>query len=185
MIRTILGKSSLKKWINRYFDNESLMLTISKPHQKLSRLTFEKSNLEVIISEIINIVNRYVFGKNKRFEFLEGIIVEENIHGRPHYHILLHKPEKMDFDRFMNKLGKVERLLCNEDSQLNLSKYNLTTRMQDLLSKPCYGSFAKVSQIHDNLAGYLTKTISNYYFLQGRAFDRANDKLDLYVDFYR
>ena len=57
MKRTILVKSKFKSWINQLFDNESLMLTISEPHQKLSRLTLEKSNLEVIISEIINIVN--------------------------------------------------------------------------------------------------------------------------------
>lgn len=128
MTRTKLGKSECEKWMNENFDNESLMLTISEPHQKLSKLSLEKSNLEVIISEIINIVNRYVFGKYKRFEFLRGIIVEENIYGRPHYHILLNKPENMNFDIFLKKLRKVERLLCNEDSQLNSSKYNLTTR---------------------------------------------------------
>jgi len=185
MKRIILGKSVFKRWINRYFDNETLMLTISEPHQKLSKLTLEKSNLEVIISDILNIVNRYVFGKNKRFEYLRGIIVEENIHGRPHYHILLHKPEKMDFDRFVIKLEKVERLLCNENSQLNLHKYSLTASIRNLLSQPCYDSYAKVSKFHNKLASYLSKTVSNYYILQGRAFSRTNDNLDLYVDFYQ
>lgn len=185
MKRTILGKSIFKRWINQFFDKELLMLTISEPHQKLSKLTSEKSNLEVIISEIINIVNRYVFGKNKRFEYIRGIIVEENIHGRPHYHILLLKPEEMDFERFKNKLEKVERLLCNENSQLNLNKYSLTTSIRNLLSQPCYDSFAKVSKFHNKLASYLSKTVSNYYILQGRAFNRTNDNLNLYVDFYQ
>lgn len=92
----------------------------------------------------------------------------------------------MDFDRFVIKLEKVERLLCNENSQLNLNKYSLTASIRNLLSQPCYDSYyAKVSKFHNKLAGYLSKTVSNYYILQGRAFNRANDRLDLYVDFYQ
>jgi hypothetical protein len=75
---TRIDKTDISNLINGFDGNESLMLTISEPHIRLGRLAIEGRNLEPIINEIIRLVNRYVFGKYKKYESLNGIVIEEN-----------------------------------------------------------------------------------------------------------
>lgn len=54
------------------------MPTISEPHVRIHRLLANGNNLEPLIDQIIILINKYVFGKHKRFESLQGIVIEEN-----------------------------------------------------------------------------------------------------------
>ena len=87
-----IEKYELQQWIEKFNQDDSLMLTISEPHIRINRLLAQGDNLEPVIDQIIKFVNRYVFGKHKRFEFIKGLIVEENPDTQPHYHILLKRP---------------------------------------------------------------------------------------------
>jgi hypothetical protein len=179
-----ISKRELVDWINEFNNDEVLMLTISEPHAKLHNLTIDGIYLEPVIDAIIKLVNRFVFGKNKKFEALNGIVIEENFLLRPHYHILLYKPVNMNFENFKHKLEQISARLCEENFQLDLRDSNLSQYIQKSLSKPCYDKFARVTEVHGNIGSYLTKkTVSSkYYILQGRKFNRANDCLDLKIN---
>ena len=181
---TRMRKSDFKEFIKEFKENESLMLTISEPHIRLKKFTIEGKNLEPIINEIIRLVNGYVFGKNKHYEFLKGIVVEENKFFRPHYHIIFKKPIGMEFDSFKRKLEQIAKRLCDENFELDLSDSNFSTRMKERLSKPCYDKFAKVTNGHGNLDGYLTKQNAFFYILQERGFKRERDILEFKVNRY-
>jgi hypothetical protein len=159
------------------------MLTISEPHAKIKRVLANGNNLEPVIDQIIKFVNRYVFGKHKRFEFIKGLIVEENPDTQPHYHILLKRPESMDFNVFKYKMEQASNRLCLDNFRLDLSDSNLSSRLKDALSMPCYDAFSKVTEVHKNIGSYLTKERANYYVLQGRKFSRRTDCLDLRVNY--
>ena len=79
---------------------DSLMLTIAKPHAKANHLNLTVKDMEPIISKIINMANSAVFGKHKHFEFLRGIIVCESVKKEPHFHIILNKPQHLNFEKF-------------------------------------------------------------------------------------
>jgi len=178
-----LEKTKLQQWIEKFHQNNSLMLTISKPHKRINRLIANGDNLESVIDQIIKLVNRYVFGKHKRFEFLRGLIVEENPLIQPHYHILINKPENMEFNVFKRKMEQVSSRLCSEDFELDLRDSNLTNSLKNTLSMPCYDKFSKVTEIHENIGSYLTKGIANYYILDGRKFSRKDECLNLWVSY--
>lgn len=181
-------QSELIHWINKFNRNgSSLMLTISEPHKRLGRYAIEGGNLEPIIDEAIRLINARVFGKNRRFQSLNGLVVEENQYFRPHYHILLSKPEHMEFDIFKKRLSSIANLMCNENFEFDLSKSNFSQKTKKRISKPCYERYAIVTDYHENLASYLTKELqfANYYILQGRGFNRVEDKLNLKVIKYR
>jgi len=173
-------------WINIFNNDEVLMLTISEPHAKLHNLVNDGIYLEPVIDAIIKLVNRFVFGKNKKFEALNGIVIEENSLLKPHYHILLYKPVNMNFENFKHKLEQISARLCEENFQLDLRDSNLSQDIKKSLSKPCYNKFARVTEVHENIGSYLTKRTINskYYILQGREFSRKNDYLDLKINPY-
>ncbi|SFI39932.1 hypothetical protein [Nitrosomonas sp. Nm34] len=177
-------KSDIRKFINKFKENDSLMLTISEPHIRLKKFAIEGITLEPIIDEIIRLVNRFVFGKNKKYESLKGIVVEENMYFHPHYHIILKKPEGMEFDPFKRKLEQIAERLCEKDFILDLSGSNISSKTKERLSKPCYDKFAKVTEVHGNLDNYLTKQGAFYYILQGREFKRERDILELRVNIF-
>lgn len=179
-------QSEMIQWINEFNHNGSLMLTISEPHKRLKGYAIEGTNLEPIIAQIIKLSNASVFKKNIRHESLDGLIVEESPHFRPHYHILFSKPEKIEFDVFKKRLSSIANLMCNENFKFDLSKSNFSQKTKERISKPCYDGYAKVSDYHENLASYLTKDLgfANYYMLQGRGFSREKDKLALRVTKY-
>lgn len=178
-----IEKYKLQQWIEELTQYNSLMLTISEPHAKIKRVLAKGNNLEPVIDQIIKFVNRYVFGKHKRFEFIKGLIVEENPDTQPHYHILLKRPESMDFNVFKYKMEQASNRLCLDNFRLDLSDSNLSSRLKDVLSMPCYDAFSKVTEVHENIGSYLTKERANYYLLQGRKFSRRTDCLDLRVTY--
>jgi hypothetical protein len=178
-----IEKYELQQWIEELTQYNSLMLTISEPHAKIKRVLANGNNLEPVIDQIIKFVNRYVFGKHKRFEFIKGLIVEENPDTQPHYHILLKRPESMDFNVFKYKMEQASNRLCLDNFRLDLSDSNLSSRLKDALSMPCYDAFSKVTEVHKNIGSYLTKERANYYVLQGRKFSRRTDCLDLRVNY--
>lgn len=180
-----IEKYKLQQWIEELTQYNSLMLTISEPHAKIKRVLANGNNLEPVIDQIIKFVNRYVFGKHKRFEFIKGLIVEENPDTQPHYHILLKRPESMDFNVFKYKMEQASNRLCLDNFRLDLSDSNLSNDIKNTLSAPCYNNFSKVTEIHENIGSYLTKDMANYYIINGRKFSRRNDHLDLWVCFYR
>jgi hypothetical protein len=178
-----IEKYKLQQWIEELTQYNSLMLTISEPHAKIKRVLANGNNLEPVIDQIIKFVNRYVFGKHKRFEFLKGLIVEENKFFSPHFHILFYKPESMDFNVFKYKMEQASNRLCSEDFKFDLSDSNLSNDIKNTLSSPCYNKFSKVTEIHENIGSYLTKDMANYYIINGRKFNRKNDHLELWVNF--
>ena len=178
-----IEKYELQQWIEELTQYNSLMLTISEPHAKIKRVLANGNNLEPVIDQIIKFVNRYVFGKHKRFEFLKGLIVEENKFFSPHFHILFYKPESMDFNVFKYKMEQASNRLCLDNFRLDLSDSNLSSRLKDVLSMPCYDAFSKVTEVHKNIGSYLTKKRANYYLLQGRKYSRKDDCLDLRVNY--
>lgn len=183
MINIEIRKAILKEWIEEFNEGNSLMLTISEPHARIHRLLAHGNNLEPVIDKIIKLINRYVFGKHKRFESLQGIVFEKDPFIQPHYHILIKRPDSMEFDVFKDKLEKVTNRLCSEDFRLDLSDSTLNPKIKNALSMPCYNSFAKVTEVHERIGSYLTKERANYYLLQGRKFSRKDDNLNLWVNY--
>ena len=178
-----IEKYELQQWIEKFNQDDSLMLTISEPHIRINRLLAQGDNLEPVIDQIIKFVNRYVFGKHKRFEFIKGLIVEENKFFSPHFHILFYKPESMDFNVFKYKMEQASNRLCLDNFKFDLSDSNLSNDIKNTLSSPCYNKFSKVTEIHENIGSYLTKDMANYYIINGRKFNRKNDHLELWVNF--
>lgn len=183
MINIEIPKVTLREWIEELTQYNSLMLTISEPHARINRFLANGNNLEPVIDQIIKLINRYIFGKHKRFDSLMGIVIEENPLSQPHYHILFNKPESMDFNVFKYKMEQASNRLCLDNFRLDLSDSNLSSKLKDVLSTPCYDTFCKVTEVHDNIGSYLTKERANYYLLQGRKFSRRTDCLDLRVNY--
>lgn len=73
--------------------------------------------------------------------------------------------------------------LCSENFRFDQNDSNLSKGIKKTLSMPCYNSFAKVSEVHENIGSYLTKERANYYLLQGRKFSRKEDNLNLWVNY--
>lgn len=172
----------MAKWITNIGKN-SLMLTISEPHAKTHNLDLSLTNLEPIVSDIIKLANSFVFGKHKRFIFLKGIIVCENLKKEiPHFHVVFMKPENIDFDIFKSKLEKIAHKLCKEEFVFDLKHTYLCSKKKYLLSQPCYEKFVKVSNSHENIGRYLTKSWdASYFILNDRAVNFEKDKIDLFV----
>lgn len=183
MINIDITKVTLREWIEELTQYNSLMLTISEPHARINRVLANGNNLEPVIDQIIKLINRYIFGKHKRFEALNGIIVEEDPLFQPHYHILFNKPESMKFNVFKYKMEQASNRLCLDIFKLDLSDSNLNHKIKNALSTPCYDTFCKVTEVHENIGSYLTKSRANYYVLQGRKFCRKDDSLNLWVNF--
>ena len=183
MINIDITKVTLKEWIGEFTKYDSLMLTISEPHARIHRLLANGNNLEPLIDQIIKLINRYIFGNHKRFESLQGIVIEEHSLFQPHYHILLKKPEFMEFDVFKYKTEQVSNRLCSENFKFDLNDSNLSNGIKNTLSMPCYDAFSKVTEVHENIGSYLTKERANYYLLQGRKFCRKDDCLNLRVNY--
>ena len=127
--------------------------------------------------------NSAAFGKHKHFEFLRGIIVCESVKKEPHFHIILNRPQHLDFDTFNEKLTKVSTRLCDENFKFDLGDSYLTSINQYFLTTPCYKDFAKTSIAHDGLGEYLTKEYSYYYFLENRKVNFDTSRIPVYVDF--
>lgn len=178
-----IDKSQIRGWINKFDKQEILMLTISEPHARINRLLANGDNLEPVIDQIIKLINRYIFGKHKRFEALNGILIEEDPLFQPHYHILFNKPESMEFNVFKYKMEQASNRLCLDNFRLDLSDSNLNHKIKNTLSTPCYDTFCKVTEVHENIGSYLTKSRANYYVLQGRKFSRKDDCLNLWVNY--
>lgn len=178
-----IAKYKIQEWIEKFDQDKVLMLSISEPHIRINRLIANGNNLEPVIDQIIKLVNRYVFGKHKKFESLNGIIVEENPIIQPHYHILFCKPDNMEFDVFKRKMEQVSIRLCSEDFKLDLRESNLSTSIKNTLSMPCYSTYSKATEVHENIGSYLTKGLAKYYILNGRKFSRKDNDLDLWVNF--
>lgn len=178
-----ITQSEMDQWINKFNRGGLLMLTISRPHSKLRSYAIRGENLEPIIDEIIRLVNACVFGKNRRFEVLDGLVIEEKQYLYPHYHIIFSKPADMVFNIFKKRMCSIANLMCNENFIFDLSRSNFSQKTKDRLSKPCFDKFAMVTDYHENLANYLTKELqhANYYILQSRGFNRERDKLALNV----
>ena len=178
-----INKSQIIKWLNKYDKNDLLMLTISEPHARINRSLAHGDNLEPVIDQIIKFINGYVFGKHKKFVSLNGIVIEENPLIRPHYHILLIRPESMEFNVFKYKMERASNRLCSENFKFDLSDSNLNYKIKNAFSMPGYDTFCKVTEVHENIGSYLTKSRANYYVLQGRKFSRKDDCLDLRVNY--
>lgn len=183
MIRTIINREEMANWI-REVGTDGAMLTISKPHEKLKHLNLEQTHMEPIVSRIIELASRFVFGKHKRFEALQGVMVCENPKFRPHFHIVFRKPEGIDVGKFKGKLKKLESRLCNQNFRFDLSDSKLSDVLKEKFATPCYGDFVKVTDTHENLGSYLTKEYANYYLLDGRKLVMRDSKIDLYVNFH-
>lgn len=183
MKRTIITREEMANWI-RDLGRDGVMLTISEPHAKLHHLNLEQWHMESIVDRIIELASKFVFGKHKRFEALQGIMVCENPKFRPHFHIVFKKPEGMDRAKFKDKLVKLATRLCDPDFVFNFldakSPYQLTTAM----ATPCYDTFVKVTDTHENTGKYLTKEYAHYYLLNGRKLVLKDSKIDLFVSFY-
>lgn len=82
--RVRMTKNDLVQWI---IDKsaDAMMLTISKPHCKARALQIEAWHMEPIVSQIVSLTNRYVFGKHKRAESLTGMVVIEHVPLDPHF----------------------------------------------------------------------------------------------------
>ena len=142
----VIGKTEYSNWIKN-ISVDSLMLTISEPHIKTKHLELTVKDMEPIISKIISMANSAAFGKDKHFEFLKGIIVCENVKEekeQPHFHIILNKPQHLNFGKFQEKITKVSTSLCDKNFKFDLSdsyltfinKYFLTNHaMKDLLKR--------------------------------------------------
>ena len=183
MKRTIISKEEMADWI-REVGTDGVMLTISEPHAKLKRLNLEQRHMEPIVSRIIELANRAVFGKHKRFEALQGLMVCENPKFRPHFHIILKKPEGMDKVKFKEKLVKLAKRLCNPEFVFNFSNTSSPYQLTTAIATPCYEGFVKATDAHENSGNYLTKEYAHYYLLNGRGFVMKDSKIDLFVDFY-
>lgn len=175
-----ISKEEFSKWI-LYVAENSLMLTISEPHAKTKHLELTVENMQPIISKIVLMANNSVFTKHKHFEFLRGVVVAENVHKQPHFHILFKKPNGLEFDKFESRLTKVANKLCNAEFHFDLTDSYLNSRIKYFLSNPCYDRFAKVSNTHEFTGNYLTKQYAYYYVLDDRGVKFADTQLHIFV----
>lgn len=194
-----INKNDLAQWI-RDASVDGLMLTISRPHAKLNHLPDEEQkaaakmvmkkieaiHMEPIVSQIVTLANQYVFGKNKHFDYLKGLVTCQHWHQFPHFHITFQKPIKMDFDVFEKKLTQLATRLDKESFTF---KFKGRCRYYDpliykTLMRPCYPGFVHVSRGHEGLGRYLTREHAKYFILAGRDFNLDRDRLDVFVDFY-
>ena len=178
----VISGTKYSKWINE-ISNDSLMLTIAKPHAKTDHLNLTVKDMEPIISKIISMANSAAFGKHKHFEFLKGMIVCESVTKHPHFHILLNKPEHLEFDNFYEKITKVSTKLCDKNFKFDLRNSYLESQIRYFLSTPCYDRFAKTTIAHDSLGNYLSKEYAYYYLLENRKVNFATSRIPVYVDF--
>ena len=178
----VISRDEMADWIQEV-GTDGAMLTISEPHAKLHHLNLEQRHLEPLVDRIIELASKFVFGKHKRFEALQGVMVCENPKSSPHFHIVFKKPEGIDRAKFKDKLVKLESRLCNEKFRIDLSDSNLPTVLKEQLSTPCYGDFVRVTDTHENTGSYLTKEYANYYLLDGRKLVMKDSKIDLFLDF--
>jgi hypothetical protein len=178
-----INKKELADWI-RDFGTGGVMLSISEPHARSGYLNLEQWHMEPIVSYIIELASKQVFGKHKRFEALQGVMVCESPMSRPHFHIVFKKPEGMDRARFKDKLEKLATKLCDESFEFNLSNSTLPDGLKKVLATPCYDNFVKATDAHENSGSYLTKEYAHYYLLNGRKLVMEDSKINLFVDFY-
>lgn len=188
--RVNISSKEMASWIHDIGEN-SLMLTISEVHARCSTTKLDLKDLEPIVSSIINSANKMVFGKNKHFEFLKGIIVQEfgnneskkNKYENPHFHILLEKPEFLDFETFETKLLKVEEKYSDKDYGFYLTNTPLSEWKKGILATPCYEKFIKVTKTHANIGSYLTKSYkSQFFILNGRGVNFKENEIKVYFD---
>ena len=139
--------------------------------------------MEPIISKIIYMANSATFGKHKHFEFLRGMIVCENLKTQPHFHMILNRPQHLEFDKFKEKITKVSTRLCDKNFKFDLTDSYLTSANRFFLITPCYEGFAKTTIAHDGLGKYLTKQYSQYFALQSRKVDFETSRIPVYIDF--
>ena len=112
-----INGNEVEEWIDTIVKSpeESMMVTVSKPHARCCNYNLSSSSLEPIIQRIIKLSNKNVFGKNKKFEALKGIVIEETEDGGiPHYHIVFQRPVNIDYETFKYRLKKIVRLLNDE-----------------------------------------------------------------------
>ena len=178
----VIGKTEYSNWIKN-ISVDSLMLTISKPHAKTNHLNLTVKDMEPIVSKIITMANSAAFGKHKHFEFLKGMIICESVEKHPHFHILLNKPEHLEFDKFNEKISKVSTRLCDEKFKFDLQNSYLKSDVKYFLSTPCYDRFAKTTITHDSLGKYLSEEYSYYYVLENRKVNFDTSRIPVYVDF--
>ena len=188
--RVNISSKEMASWINDIGEN-SLMLTISELHARCSTTKLDLNDLEPIVSDIINTANKMVFGKNKHFEFLKGIVVQEfgskesnkNKYQNPHFHILFEKPETLDFKTFESKLLKVEEKYSDKDYGFYLTNTPLSEWKKGILVSPCYDRFVKITETHPNTGRYLTKSYkSRFFILNGRGINFKENEIKVYFD---
>ena len=182
-MKTRITRNELADWI-RDTGKDSLMLTISEPHAKAHHLTLELKHMEPIVSQIVGMANRYVYGKHKHFESLKGVVVSEGGKQNPHFHIIFQKPACKDFEDFKRKLTNIATMLCDENFRFDFSESFLPARYKKVLAQPCYSTFVKVSNAHENIGSYLSKSVAEYFLLTGREVSFEDTKINLFVDFY-
>ncbi len=163
---------------------DGMMLTISRLSARFKRLTIEDRHMEPIVSRIIELANKAVFGKHKHVEYLRGIVVSEGCQVRPHYHIVFSKPEDMDPLWLRTKLKQLEPSLCDVNFKFDLAHSGFSRMFCSALSNPCYPDFVRFTDTHERTGDYLTKQPSRYYVLSHRGLNIKDDLHDLYVDFH-
>lgn len=122
-MKLTINQRDLATWIQQA-SNDGLMLTISRPHAKANHLAIESRHMEPIISRIVDLANRFVFGSHKRFDYLKGIIVQEGGRLFPHFHIVFQRPLKMDMDIFQHKLTQLATRLSDPAFTFDLSHHS-------------------------------------------------------------
>lgn len=182
-MKLTMNQIDLAEWIQEA-SRDGLMLTISRPHARADHLAIESTHMEPIISRIVGLANRFVFGKHKRFDFLKGIVVQEGGRLFPHFHIAFQKPVAMDIDTFQHKLSQLATRLCDPDFEFDLSDSYLSKAYQRALTKPGFPTFARVSPVHERLGGYLTAECAKYFQIHDRSFNLQRDQIQIYVDFH-
>ena len=177
-----INKHEVADWIGGISD-QALMLTIAKPHAKALNLRLDDSHLQHLLRRIIEMANHRVFGRDKRYEFMRGLVVMEQSPLHPHFHIVFRKPEAMEFETFKRRLGNFADRLCDPDFELDLSDAPLHPCMRKALSRPCYPAFAKLTDTHANTGAYLTKQFkARYYALNGRRLSIYDDRLEVLIN---
>lgn len=177
-----ITRTDYSNWIKN-ISIDSLMLTISEPHIKTKHLKLTVMDMEPIISKIIDMANSATFGKYKHYEFLRGIIVCENVTKEPHFHIILNRPQHLEFDKFNEKITKVSTKLCDKNFKFDLRDSYLKSDVKYFLTTPCYEGFAKTTIAHERLGRYLTDEYAFYYFLENRKVNFETSRIPVYVDF--
>lgn len=183
-MKTIVTKAEMAEWI-KDISNDGVMMTISEPHARSKYLNLELSHMEPVVNRIIELASKSVFGKHKRFDALNGIIVCEHVKSQPHFHIIFQKPVDKEFEIFKSKLTKLADRLCDSRFEFNLTDSYLPARVKKALTKPCYDRFVRVTNAHECTGSYLTKEYAHYYLLDGRKLVMKESQIDLYVDFNR